>query len=197
MFDYSRKRTSRCRMVTFFRQQGVPTEQIVTCAIKATANGFRSSGFATRSRKERRLAVSLLPGTATNPTKVTRIWQAMMPSDDVLGGCQFYPHRHRAFLQGSRAFLALDNCYSGALVEAVRERKESFSYAALTPRPRINLPQASGHLLKGCSPRCAAESVRRCEQRLRDHTGRTGNSGERRHVFRRESTHRVHCDGRL
>jgi hypothetical protein len=124
-------------LVAFFRQQGVPAEQIVYLRDReATAKRIQSSlaSQLARARKGDWLFLYYTGhGYKADEGDATYLASYDAGDEGVPGWpVDSIPAAIERFFKGERAFLALDNCYSGALVEAVTKRTNRVSYAALT-----------------------------------------------------------------
>jgi hypothetical protein len=124
-------------LVAFFRQQGVPSDQIIYLRDReATAKRIQSSlaSQLARARKDDWLFLYYTGhGYKSDEGDTTYLASYDAGDEDVPGWpVDSIPAAIERFFKGSRAFIALDNCYSGALVEAVTKRTNRVSYAALT-----------------------------------------------------------------
>ena len=123
-------------LVSFFRQQGVPSEQIVYLRDReATAKRIQSSLAAqlARAKKGDWLFLYYTGHGYKDDEGETYLASYDAGDENVFGWpVDSIPATIERFFKGSRAFIALDNCYSGALVEAVTKRTNRVSYAALT-----------------------------------------------------------------
>jgi hypothetical protein len=125
------------QLVDFFREQGVPAEQIVYLRDReATARRIQNSLAAQLSRARKGDLLFLYytgHGYKSDEGDTTYLASYDAGDDDVPGWpVDSIPATIERFFKGSRAFIALDNCYSGALVDAVTKRARRVSYAALT-----------------------------------------------------------------
>ncbi len=123
-------------LVAFFRQQGVPSEHIVYLRDKeATAKRIQTAFNALLARAGKGdLLFLYYTGHGYKSDEGDTFLASYDAGDDDVPGwpVNSIPASIERFFKGSRAFLALDNCYSGALVEAVTKRATRVSYAALT-----------------------------------------------------------------
>jgi hypothetical protein len=137
MFDSFPQQNRRdAELVAFFRQQGVPSEQIVYLRDReATAKRIQSAfaSLLSRAGKGDLLFLYYTGHGYKSDEGDTYLVSYDAGDEDVPGWpVSSIPLSIERFFKGSRAFLALDNCYSGALVEAVTKRPTRVSYAALT-----------------------------------------------------------------
>lgn len=138
MFDSFPQQNRRdAELVTFFRQQGVPPDQIVYLRDKAaTAKRIQDTfvSLLARARKGDLLFLYYTGhGYKSDEGDNTYLASYDAGDENVPGWpVNSIPASIERFFKGSRAFLALDNCYSGALVEALINHPTRVSYAALT-----------------------------------------------------------------
>ena len=123
-------------LVTFFRHQGVPASQIVYLRDKeATAKRIQREMMMrlASARKEDWLFL-YYTGHGYKSDDGDAYLASYDAGDEGVAGwpVKSIPITIERFFKGSRAFLALDNCYSGALAEAVTKRMGRVSYAVLT-----------------------------------------------------------------
>lgn len=123
-------------LVTFFRQQGVPTTQIIYLRDKeATAKRIQASLAAQLARaKPGDLLFLYYTGHGYKSDEGDTYLASYDAGDDGVQGwpVNSIPASIERHFKGARAFIALDNCYSGSLVEALAQRSRRVSYAALT-----------------------------------------------------------------
>ncbi|MDQ3473818.1 MAG: caspase family protein [Acidobacteriota bacterium] len=123
-------------LVSFFRQQGVPPAQITYLRDKeATARRIQNSfnALLARARKGDLLFVYYTGHGYKTDEGDTYLASYDAGDEDVPGwDVDSIPISIERFFKGSRAFIALDNCYSGSLVKAITKRSGRVSYAALT-----------------------------------------------------------------
>lgn len=140
MFDsFPQENRRDAELVSFFRQQGVPGPQIVYLRDReATAKRIESAFVQHLSRaREGDWLFLYYTGHGYRPEDDDEN-EAYLASydagdEDVLGWrVNSIPATIERYFKGSHAFLTLDNCYSGSLVEAVRARTTRVSYAVLT-----------------------------------------------------------------
>jgi hypothetical protein len=137
MFDsFPQENRRDTELVNFFREQGVPFAQIIYLRDReATAGRIQSTLTAhlSRARQGDLLFLYYTGHGYKSDEGDTYLASYDAGDDDVLGwAVNSIPTAIERFFKGSRAFIALDNCYSGALVDAVTRRKNRVSYAALT-----------------------------------------------------------------
>ncbi|HUQ33785.1 MAG TPA: agenet domain-containing protein [Pyrinomonadaceae bacterium] len=138
MFDsFPQENRRDAELVAFFRQQGVPPEHIVYLRDReATAKRIQNS-LTTQLSKAKRGDLLFLyytgHGYKSDDDGETFLASYDAGDDDVPGwAVNSIPAAIERYFKGSRAFIALDNCYSGALAEEVTKRAGRVSYAALT-----------------------------------------------------------------
>ncbi len=123
-------------LVAFFSQQGVPSAQIVYLRDKeATAKRIQHdfAALLARAGKGDLLFLYYTGHGYKSDEGDTYLASYDAGDEDVPGWpVNSIPVSIERFFKGSRAFLTLDNCYSGALVEALTKRATRVSYAALT-----------------------------------------------------------------
>lgn len=137
MFDsFPQENRRDAQLVAFFREQGVPAQQIVYLRDKeATAQRIQASLAAHLARaKQGDWLFLYYTGHGYKSEEGDTYLASFDAGDDDVQGWPIasIPTAIERYFKGSRAFLALDNCYSGALVEAVMGRRTRVSYAALT-----------------------------------------------------------------
>jgi hypothetical protein len=138
MFDsFPQENRRDAQLVTFFRQQGVPSSQIVYLRDReATARRIQAafSSLLARAGKGDMLFMYYTGhGYKSDDEDETYLASYDAGDDDVPGwAVSSIPTSIERSFKGSRAFLTLDNCYSGALAEAVTKRTGRVSYAVLT-----------------------------------------------------------------
>ena len=137
MFDsFPQKNRRDAELVTFFKQQGVPTSQIVYLRDgEATAKRIQTSLAAhlARARKGDLLFMYYTGHGYKADDGDTYLASYDAGDKDVPGWeVDSIPASIERHFRGSRAFIALDNCYSGALAETIRRGSDRVSYAALT-----------------------------------------------------------------
>ena len=123
-------------LVSFFRQQGVPREQIVYLRdSEATAKRIQASLASQLARaKPGDLLFLYYTGHGYKSDEGDTYLASYDAGDEDVQGwpVDSIPASIERYFKGARAFIALDNCYSGALVEALTGRRTRVSYAALT-----------------------------------------------------------------
>jgi Caspase domain/RNA binding activity-knot of a chromodomain len=140
MFDsFPQENRRDAELVSFFRQQGVPTPQIVYLRDReATAQKIESAFARHLSRaREGDWLFLYYTGHGYRPDdddESDAYLASYDAGDEGVPGWRVnsIPATIERYFKGSHAFLTLDNCYSGSLVEAVRERTTRVSYAVLT-----------------------------------------------------------------
>lgn len=140
MFDsFPQENRRDAELVSFFRQQGVPAPQIVFLRDREATAGRIESAFAQHLSRAREGDWLFLYYTGHGyRTDDDDQSEAYLSSYDAgVKGVPGWrvnsiPATIERYFKGSHAFLTLDNCYSGSLVEAVRERNRRVSYAVLT-----------------------------------------------------------------
>lgn len=136
MFDsFPQENRRDAELVSFFRQQGVPSEQVVYLRdSEATAKRIQSTlaWQLARARKGDWLFLYYTGHGYKSEEGATYLASYDAGDREVYGwSVDSIPVAIERFFKGSHAFIALDNCYSGALVEAVRKRAQRVSYAVL------------------------------------------------------------------
>jgi Caspase domain/RNA binding activity-knot of a chromodomain len=137
MFDsFPQENRRDAELVAFFRKQNVPASQIVYLRDReATADRIQSALAAHLSRAGKGDWLFLYYTGHGYKSDDDEAYLASYDAgdEDVPGWpVSSIPASIERYFKGSRALLILDNCYSGALVEAVRGRAESpVSYAVL------------------------------------------------------------------
>lgn len=138
MFDsFPQENRRDAELVAFFRQQGVPAPQIVYLRDReATADRIQRAFTAQLGRaREGDWLFLYYTGHGYRPEDEGDAYLASYDAgdEDVPGWpVNSIPASIERYFKGSHAFLTLDNCYSGSLVDAVRARPSSISYAVLT-----------------------------------------------------------------
>jgi hypothetical protein len=137
MFDSFPQQNRRdAELVAFFKRQGVPAEQIVYLRDREATAARIQTAFSTllsRAGKGDMLFLYYTGHGYKTDEGDTYLASYDAGDEDIPGwSVNSIPVSIERFFKGSRAFLALDNCYSGALVEAVSKRASRISYAALT-----------------------------------------------------------------
>ena len=140
MFDSFPQEDRRdAELVAFFREQGVPPAQIIYLKDReATAARIRNSLAALLGRARRGDWLFLYyTGHGYKSDEGDTYLASYDAGDEGVPGwaVSSIPAAIEQSFKGSRAFLTLDNCFSGALVEAVPKRRGRVSYAVLTSAP--------------------------------------------------------------
>lgn len=136
MFDsFPQENRRDAELVSFFRKQGVPSPQIVYLRdAQATASRIRSALAAHLARAGKGDWLFLYyTGHGYKSDDDEAYLASYDAGDETVAGwpVDSIPASIERYFKGSRAMLILDNCYSGALAEAVRRRASSVSYAVL------------------------------------------------------------------
>ena len=137
MFDsFPQENRRDAELVSFFRKQGVPAPQIVYLRdAQATADRIQSALAAhlSRARKGDWLFLYYTGHGYKSDDDEAYLASYDTGDEDVPGWpMDSIPTSIERYFKGSRALLVLDNCYSGALADAVRARADSsVSYAVL------------------------------------------------------------------
>lgn len=138
MFDsFPQENRRDAELVAFFRKQGVPAPQIVYLRdTQATAERIQSALARHLSRAGKGdLLFLYYTGHGYKMDDDEAYLASYDAGDEDVPGWPVasIPASIERYFKGSRAFLTLDNCYSGALAEAVRGRAGGHtSYAVLT-----------------------------------------------------------------
>lgn len=140
MFDsFPQKNRRDAELVQYFREQGVPSTQIVYLRdTEATAERIQASLSAQLSRARRGdwLFLYYTGHGYKSDEGDTYLASYDAGDEDVPGwAVNSIPLAIERYFKGARAFIALDNCYSGTLVEAVTRRAGRVSYAAFSSSP--------------------------------------------------------------
>lgn len=140
MFDsFPQENRRDAELVAFFKERGVPPAQIVYLKDReATARRIQDSLAALLRRARSGDWLFLYyTGHGYKSDEGDTYLASYDAGDEGVDGWPVasIPEAIEQSFRGSRAFLALDNCYSGALVEAVTERRTRVSYAVLTSAP--------------------------------------------------------------
>lgn len=135
--SFPQKNRRDAQLVQFFKEQGVPADHIVYLSDKeATQGNIQRSLAAHLSRAGKGDMLFLYyTGHGYKSEDSTDTYLASYDAGDagVPGwSVNSIPASIERYFMGDRAFLALDNCYSGTLAEAVTSRRSPISYAVLT-----------------------------------------------------------------
>lgn len=134
--SFPQKNRRDTELVNFFKQQGVPQTQIVylrdrEATERVIQNSFRS--HLARAQKGDWLFLYYTGHGYKSDEGETYLASYDAGDRDVLGWkVKNIPRTIERHFKGSFAFIALDNCFSGALIEAIAESEGRVSYAALT-----------------------------------------------------------------
>lgn len=134
--SFPQKNRRDAQLVNFFRQQGVPADQLVYLQdAQATSDRVKStfSGFLSRAREGDLLFFYYCGhGYKSDDERIT-YFATYDAGDDVPGWSTASIIRTiDRYFKGSRAFLTADSCYSGSLADQTRRTNRRISYAALT-----------------------------------------------------------------
>src|SRR5260370_19161716 len=137
MFDsFPQKNRRDAQLVDYFRQQGVPEQQIVFLKdAQATSRQVRNlfPAFLSRARPGDLLFVYYTGHGYKSDDASTTFFATYDAGDNVDGWSTDSIVRNiEKYFKGSRALLTADTCYSGSLAEQVRKLSQRVSYAALT-----------------------------------------------------------------
>lgn len=140
MFDsFPQKNRRDAELVSFFRQQGVPSTQVVYLRdAEATAKRIQDSLAAQLARARPGDWLFLYyTGHGYKGDDGDTYLASYDAGDEGVPGWEVgsIPRVIERHFKGSRAFIALDNCYSGTLVEAIPKRAGRVSYAAFSSSP--------------------------------------------------------------
>jgi hypothetical protein len=137
MFDsFPQENRHDAELVEYFRREGVPPPQIIYLRDEqATSARIQSAlqRLLARAGKDDWLFLYYTGHGYKSDEGETYLASYDAGDEDVPGwAVDSIPATIERFFKGSKAFLALDNCYSGALAEAVTRRTRRVSYAVLT-----------------------------------------------------------------
>src|SRR6266849_7981125 len=137
MFDsFPQKNRRDAQLVDYFRQQGVPEQQIVFLKdAQATSRQVRNlfPAFLSRASPGDLLFVYYTGHGYKSDDARTTFFATYDAGDNVDGWSTDSIVRNiEKYFKGSRAVLTADTCYSGSLAEQVRKLNHRVSYAALT-----------------------------------------------------------------
>lgn len=134
--SFPQKNRRDAQLVDFFRQQGVPGDQLVylqdrqatTLRVKSTFRDFLS-----RARKGDRLFFYYCGHGYKSDDERTTYFATYDAGDDVPGwATESIVRDVERYFKGSRVFLTADSCYSGTLAQQARRTSGRVSYAVLT-----------------------------------------------------------------
>src|SRR6266851_9688545 len=137
MFDsFPQKNRRDAQLVEFFRQQGVPSQQLVYLQdAQATTRQVKTAfaAFLAKAREGDLLFFYYCGHGYKSDDERTTYFATYDASDDVPGWSTDSIVRDiEKYFKGSRAFLTADSCYSGSLAEQARRMRRQSSYASLT-----------------------------------------------------------------
>jgi hypothetical protein len=123
-------------LVRFFRQKGVPDSQIVYLQDReATTRRIRQSLLSLLAKTKEGDTLFLYYTGHGYKTDDGHAYFASYDADDEGNpgwAVDSIPIMIERYFKGSRAFLAADCCFSGALMQSVRKRQSEISYAVFT-----------------------------------------------------------------
>ena len=137
MFDsFPQKNRRDAQLVSFFRQQGVPANQLVYLQdSQATTRRVKESfsAFLSQAREGDLLFFYYCGHGYKSDDERTTFFATYDAGEDVPGWstASVVKEIEKNF-KGSRAFLTADSCYSGSLAEQARRTNHQISYAVLT-----------------------------------------------------------------
>ena len=134
--SFPQKNRRDAQLVDFFRQQGVPADQLVYLQdAQATTRQVKSrfSAFLSQAREGDLLFFYYCGHGYKSDDERTTYFATYDASDDVPGWSTDSIVRDiEKYFKGSRAFLTADSCYSGSLAEQAWRMRRQISYASLT-----------------------------------------------------------------
>ena len=134
--SFPQKNRRDAQLVDFFRQQGVPANQLVYLQdAQATTRQVKSnfSAFLSHAREGDLLFFYYCGHGYKSDDERTTYFATYDAGDDVPGwSTESIVRDIERYFKGSRAFLAADSCYSGSLAEQARRMNRRISYASLT-----------------------------------------------------------------
>jgi hypothetical protein len=137
MFDsFPQKNRRDAQLVQFFKQQGVPQEQLVYLQdARATTRQVKTSfaTFLSKASEGDLLFVYYCGHGYKSDDGRTTFFATYDAGDDVPGwSTDSIVKDIERYFKGSRAFLTSDSCYSGSLAQQARRFGQNVSYACLT-----------------------------------------------------------------
>jgi hypothetical protein len=137
MFDsFPQKNRRDAQLVQFFKQQGVPEDQLVYLQdARATTRNVKNSfaNFLSRASEGDLLFVYYCGHGYKSDDGRTTFFATYDAGDDVPGwSTNSIVKDIEKYFKGSRAFLTSDSCYSGSLGQQARRFGQNVSYACLT-----------------------------------------------------------------
>lgn len=134
--SFPQKNRRDAQLVDFFRQQGVPGDQLVYLQdTQATTRRVKSTfrDFLSRAREGDLLFFYYCGHGYKSDDERTTYFATYDAGEDVPGWATESVVRDvERYFKGSRALLTADSCYSGSLAERARRTSGRVSYAALT-----------------------------------------------------------------
>ena len=134
--SFAQKNRRDAQLVNFFRQQGVPADQLVYLQdAQATTRQIKSSfsAFLSQAREGDLLFFYYCGHGYKSDAGRTTYFATYDASDDEPGWSTDSIVRDiEKYFKGSRAFLAADSCYSGSLAEQAQRMRHQIAYASLT-----------------------------------------------------------------
>ena len=134
--SFPQKNRRDAQLVDFFRQQGVPGDQLVYLQdAQATTRRVKSifRDFLSRAREGDLLFFYYCGHGYKSDDERTTYFATYDASDDVPGwATESIVRDVERYFKGSRALLTADACYSGSLAEQARRVSRRVSFAALT-----------------------------------------------------------------
>src|SRR5258707_2794760 len=134
--SFPQKNRRDAQLVDFFRQQGVPADQLVYLQdAQATTRQVKSrfSAFLSQAREGDLLFFYDCGHGYKSDDERTTYFATYDASDDVPGwATESIVRDVERYFKGSRALLTADACYSGSLAEQARRASRRVSFAALT-----------------------------------------------------------------
>jgi len=148
MFNsFPQKNRRDSQLVDFFRQQGVPAEQIVYLKDEqATSSQVKTSfaDFLSKAREGDLLFFYYCGHGYKSDDERTTFFATYDASEEVEGwSTDAIVKDIEKYFKGSRAFLTADCCYSGSLAEEARKTDHRVSYACLTSSSANELSTAN------------------------------------------------------
>lgn len=134
--SFPQKNRRDAQLVDFFRQQGVPADQMVYLQdAQATTQRVKTSfaAFLSRAREGDLLFFFYCGHGYRSDDERTTFFATYDAGEDVEGwSTESVVRAVDKYFKGSRALLTADSCYSGSLAEQTRRTGRRISYATLT-----------------------------------------------------------------
>ncbi|MGZ8843207.1 MAG: caspase family protein [Pyrinomonadaceae bacterium] len=148
MFEsFPQKNRRDAQLVEFFRQQGVPQQQLVYLKdAQATTRQVKAafSTFLTKAREGDLLFVYYCGHGYKSADARTTYFATFDAGEDVPGwSTDSIVKDVEKYFKGSRAFLTADCCYSGSLAQQARQLGQRVSFACLTSSSASQLSTAN------------------------------------------------------